>query len=394
MPLPLLVLAGALGVAAPWALQQQDQQQGRVPLAREASEWIPVELFLGAHVYLRARLNGVETDVVLDSDAGMSVIDAGLARRLRLEPASPLAGEEPDERTLSYVEPVELALGSVRLVLPRALTLDVGGVNTRIGRATPVILGRELFERFVVDLDYPNARLALREPASFVYRGPGHSLALLAGAPGELLVEASVEDLPPARFALDTGSPGLSLLATFTRRHGRLAERAHAAAQLGNAAPVRTTTLSSFTLAGHRFTNVPATLADAPESSLPTHVPDGRIGAGVLTRFRVVVDVSRARVHLEPASDCDTRPFARDRLGLAAAPRGAGLEVTFVAPGSPAAAEGWKVGERILALNGKPIDAGSSRASLKECVEAPPGTEVLLTDGEGRVRRLVAADYP
>ncbi len=64
----------------------------------------------------------------------------------------------------------------------------------------------------------------------------------------------------------------------------------------------------------------------------------------------------------------------------------------FVAPGSPAAEAGWRVGERITAIDHKAIaqDYLTSRVEWS-CGNA--GSAVILTDGEGVDRSVVLADY-
>jgi C-terminal processing protease CtpA/Prc len=47
--------------------------------------------------------------------------------------------------------------------------------------------------------------------------------------------------------------------------------------------------------------------------------------------------------------------FCKDRSGIQANYRSGALDVIFVAPGSPASRSGWKIGDRIIAINRRPI---------------------------------------
>lgn len=363
-----------------------------------SSGWIPVELYLGSYVYLRGALNGVEVDVVLDSGAGMTVVDAALAGSLGIaETGSARAAGVGGNASATLLGEIELELGSLSLALPGAVAIDLAGVETLLGRGMPVILGQEVFDAFVVDLDYPRSRVAFHAPRSFAYEGPGRSVELQRWQ-GRGVIEAGVEELPPARFAVDTGSnQAVDLFEAFFERHALLAGRAPISARqaggVGGTIVTEIATLSSFTLGGYRVPAVPAGFARAREGAFDTAEIAGNLGAGLLKRFRVIFDYSRARLTLEPGPEWDTRPFRKDRIGLSGTFEDGGIVVNFVAPDSPAEEAGWKAGQRITAIDGEPVDEAAWRAALSRSADSPSGTEIALTDGEGRERTLIAADY-
>jgi hypothetical protein len=189
----------------------------------------------------------------------------------------------------------------------------------------------------------------------------------------------------------------LDVFASFAEEHGLLAGRAPVSARRGGGVGATfvsaLATLRSLDLGGYRLENVPAAFPRVTEGGFATEEIAGNLGSGVLARFRVIFDYSRARLHLEPGPDWDTRPFAKDRLGLAGVFRVDGIDVTFVAPLSPAEKDGWKPGQRITALAGEPVSAATWRAALRRVAESAAGTEIVLTDGEGKARKLVAAEY-
>jgi predicted metalloprotease with PDZ domain len=104
-----------------------------------------------------------------------------------------------------------------------------------------------------------------------------------------------------------------------------------------------------------------------------------------------VFDAPHGLLHLEPGPDLE-RPFRRDRTGLNVVKDGSALVVQTVAPGSPAEADGWTPGTRIVAIDGRPID-DSYWSDLYGWQWRPVGSELTLTDDAGRERRLVLADY-
>jgi predicted metalloprotease with PDZ domain len=119
----------------------------------------------------------------------------------------------------------------------------------------------------------------------------------------------------------------------------------------------------------------------------------GNLGAGVFSRFRVIIDWGREQMHVEPGADWNTRPFRKDRIGISGVRDGDAIKVTHVAANSPAEKRGWSAGRRIVAVNGKPVSARSWRADFMQVTRAPCGAEVELLEEGGRASKIVAADY-
>jgi hypothetical protein len=368
-----------------------------------SSGWLPAELHLSSYVYLCGTLAGVETEVVLDSGAGMTVIDAAFADELGLESRGAVRARGiGGTQAAAMLGKVELELGALTLHLPSAVRIDLSGVHALLGRRMPVILGQDAFRALVVDVDYPNARVAFHDPARFEYAGPGTTVPLFATAQGLLAAEARIEALPPARFTLDTGSGDtLHVFAHYVEEHGLLDDRAPLSQRrgggVGGSTVQRVGRLAEFAFGGQVLARMPASFPDGEIGAFATDTVAGNLGAGVLARFRVVFDRSRMRLHLEPADDASTRAWRMDRFGLSCAFEDGAVVVTFVAPGSPAAAAGWKPGERIAAVDGVALAGTSWRAELDRATRAPPGTEIALTvhddRGTGATRTARTAEY-
>jgi C-terminal processing protease CtpA/Prc len=86
------------------------------------------------------------------------------------------------------------------------------------------------------------------------------------------------------------------------------------------------------------------------------------------------------------------RPFCKERVGLQVDYRQTYLDVVFVAPGSPADKAGWHVGDRITAIDAKPIGA-DYHSALPDWWCGEPGSSLVLSDDRGAARRLVFADF-
>ena len=187
----------------------------------------------------------------------------------------------------------------------------------------------------------------------------------------------------PAQFDLGSQSP-LVAQAAFAQARGWLSGRPTStwiAATVAGVREERTATLRSVALAG--FTLPPAPLEtvatwDRPELPLVVGLP-------VLSRFHLMTDYARDRLWLAADAEALARPFRKDRSGLTVRAAAGGLEVLHVAAGGPAARGGWRVGERITAVDGRPPGRSLS--------DGPVGRVLTLTLADGERRTLTLADY-
>ena len=363
-----------------------------------SSGWIDIELYSGRYIYIDGKINGQESRILLDSGAGMTVVSQSVADRIGLETAGQLPAQGvTGTTTASIAEGVDIELGAVRLHDLRVAVIDLSPIEKMMPHGLPVILGKEVFHRFIVDIDYPNERIAFHEPEGFSYEGPGQSLELIADDGGHKAVEVRIEDRDPVLVKVDTGAgDALSIFESYTKAQGLLDGREHisdaVSGGVGGDSRVisRMATLHSFEIAGYRFDNVPASFHDAT-GAFDTHILAGNMGAGILGRFRCLFDYTSDRLILEPGDDWK-QPFRRDRLGISIEDTGDGIEVIHVATGSPAAAAGWKVGDRVVSINGDPLE-GDPYLIWKFNARKDPGTKVVVKGADGRVSEMVLADY-
>ena len=349
-------------------------------------------------LHVPATLNGVETEVILDSGAGITVVDKRFADEAGLVGGGAVAATGTGGSVeASFASDVTIALGQIELRGLTVAIVDLSSLTERFGVSMPVILGKELFNNVVVDVDYPNARIALREADAFEYEGVGHPLELVPDEDGLKLVRGSIEGLEPALFSLDTGSSGtLTIFAHYDSETGLLASRTRVSdgvsGGVGGLSQMKVATLGSFTLAGFEMIDLPAGFhVEANRGAFDTKDIAGNLGAGILNRFRVIFDYPRSRLILEESGDANEKPFPRDRTGLQAFPADGGFEVLHVCAGSPAEATGWTSGEKIVSVNGEKLR--HDQEAWREWSTLPAGTELTIVDGAGRERRLVLADY-
>lgn len=354
------------------------------------------DLYAGSRIYIPATVNGVETEVLLDSGAEMTVLDKGFAERLGLTPTGDVAAVGTGGvGTAQFVGGVTLDLDGIVFADRTVAVIDLAAIGQAIGRPLPVILGKDAFNGLIVDIDFPARAIAFHESTAFappegVVEVPLTSTGSLRAMP------LSIEGREPELFDFDTGNGGaLILYPAYAEAAGLVDGRPRSTVMSGAVGGVRETgiaTIRSINVAGFEIRDVPATFPPAGPSAVDSDRTAGNVGMGVLGRFRLITDFEGGRLWLGATPESLARPFARDRLGLGLRKEAAAIVVQRVSPNSPAAAAGWVAGERIVAIDGVAAEALDA-AELRAIVSGPAGRSVVLTLEGGAQRTLEARDF-
>jgi hypothetical protein len=167
---------------------------------------------------VRIRIDGTEANFMVDT-GGSFVVEPDFAQRLGLSVQSAgngvFAGGKQAAMSTSVVKSVDAggahAENVPAIVMPTHAT-DLFASGTKIDG----VIGTTLFERFLVTIDYPHARLILR-PRSATASATFQTAAQSAGATivpcwlaGDhfVLANARVNDAPPGLFLFDSGLAG------------------------------------------------------------------------------------------------------------------------------------------------------------------------------------------
>lgn len=353
---------------------------------------VPVDLFRSQRIFIHGTVQGRQTDMMVDSGAGMTVLDNAFADAIGVTggeevPVQGAAGSVPGR----LIKDVDIRVGALRLDNTDVLVIDLSPVARAIGRPIPIVLGRDAFAASIVTIDFPNRTMEFRDRASF--QAPGESVRLPLGKEGGLdTMPVTIGDAAPVAATFDLGNGGTLLLS-----RKLLDERADLQALqygisetggVGGLKPARRVILPSVTFAGERFVNVPASINEDAKA-LPN---DGaNVGLEMLKSFVVHVDVGAGAMHLVKAAA--RGPFPRDRTGMRTELVDGRLRAVFVGKDGPAAKAGLKVGDEIIAVDGVPVDAGFYRSANGDWNQRPAGERVALTRGDGRTIFVALEDY-
>lgn len=261
------------------------------------------------------------------------------------------------------------------------------------------VVGAELFERFAVRVDADRRRVELFDTA---WTPPAGSASIPIRVDRKVFVDARVAvedgDPVPVDLAVDLGA-GHSLW--LNQRDERIRPPAHAIATTlgrglsgdlhGQIGRVR-----RFELGPFAFEDVTAIFPDREQQNPGgADFRDGFVGAEILTRFRVTFDYAHQRMVLEPGARI-AEPFDHDMSGLALDPQSRDrAAILVVVHGSPADEAGLRVGDVLVAIDGRALGSMSpdevGRALMRDGAEVALGIErgAERIEKRLRLRRLV-----
>ena len=356
---------------------------------------VPVDLVTNLMI-VEGRINGSEPlSFIVDTGASASVMHRARAEQLRL----PLRGKEEATTGGGTVEAVQiqgasLSIGEAMLPNLPLVAIDLTALQAGLGAPIDGIVGFDLFEHFVVDMDYKARRLRLHDPQRWV------------GSVGDVLPIELEEQIPfvrvgltsqkgapaDARLELDTGQTGsLTLTQPFVDVNRLLGVdqptlTISTGAILAGQVPARLARLGSVRLGS---TTIASPIANITPDATGAATATGILGGEVLRRFHVVIDYPRKRIVLTPNDDVNAH-FEFDATGMSLAStvtEPLAFRVRTVISESPASEAGVMAGDLITAVENRP--AGELRLTeLRERFRVPDTATRLTVTRDGIARQV------
>jgi hypothetical protein len=330
---------------------------------------VPFETY-GNHLFLHGKLNNTVThDLLLDSGAADIFLSQSKAQAFHLKSVgkSYIPGGTTGQVFTNRVKGVTLKLGALTLqdresvVIP---TAETNKLSHFFGRTVTGIVGYELFQQHVVELDYQNQVLRFHRPQTYRYQGKAKPIPMkVEGERPYIEITVSPYGYPALKgsFMIDLGSGGAVLLATGCGLNQKLIAAApkilvrklstiHGAdnIHLGRAQKVQ--------IAQQSIDNPIAVFT--ANANTDCDRATGNIGNQILRQFKVIFNYPHRQLILEPNSEPRLKdPYEYDLSGLWIQATGANFKayrIETVYPNTPAAKAGIQSGDVLKEINGRP----------------------------------------
>jgi predicted aspartyl protease len=409
-----LALSGALVVLAlgPWVFIQPQQVPAPAKSPTKTLATIPADVTSYGLIFLRARVNNSQPMwFALDSGASSPfVIDIRRARALGLKLQGHVTlerGAGPGAYEAARTRGVSISLNGFKFADQTANVIALGSLEAQAGRPLDGLVGRDLFTRYVVEIDYLGNKISLYDPQTYTCSGAGESIPLTL-RDGHFFVPAKIE-MPgrprlDGQFLVDTGGGLVTAVLTtpFAQSNSLPASTQktildRSLAGLGGETRLLVSRATSFTLGNLSVREPVIYVSQDTGGALASSEYDGLIGGEILRRFKVIFDYARGRLILEPNAHY-TEPVEYDMSGIRLRANGVDFRifrVYQVLEDSPAAEAGLRVGDVLAAIDG----VAAARFTLDEIYRMlkQPGREYQLSFKRGggtvsmkiKMRRLI-----
>lgn len=355
---------------------------------------LPFELFAGNRVFFHANIGGRDTTVLLDSGAEVSVIDTEFAREagIKATGSMDIRGTGGSQNT-EISSDVPVKVGGLTLRTGMVVIMDLSQIARMIDHPVKVILGKEVLNQTVTDLDFEKRTIVFHDPARFTPPA-GMTRVPLTVAAGIRTVPIRVEGHEPVDADFDLGNGTALMLFPKGVENWKLLNGRPAGQRLGGGVGGmhvdHVFTLSSLSIGDFTFKNVPVQTPAKTEGLAVTTRESvlGNVGMPIWSRFHLIMDFSRNQLLLSSTRENLERPFVKNRSGLQLVREGDAFKVLFVDAGFGAPV--CKVGDEIIAINEVAV---SQLRSTQTWAEAPAGTKVTLRFRDGHQATVTLREY-
>ncbi len=343
--------------------------------------------FIGNHLYIPVTVNGKERLWILDSGAGMTVVEKAFADEIGLETEGDLKGRGAGGVVgTSFATLPPYTVRGIRFQGQTVAVIEMAELVRRLGLDDAGILGYDFLSRFVTKVDFANERVSFYDPDSFRYSGEGHDLDIHIGQ-GVFEAAATLDGEHSGVWLFDLGAGTTHLDGAYARRE-RYAEKdgvlgvGHGA---GNEYMLKSVRCDSIRFAGHTVYKPIVSFHHGGTGTVFTSDRIGVLGNSLFRHFVLYLDYAHERVIVEKGEKFN-HPWPRDGSGLSIARSAAGsaVDVLYVSPGTPAEEAGFQRADQIRSVDGVEVKDLGGVVALREMLKGEPGTRyefVVERDG-------------
>ena len=351
------------------------------------------------HIYANVAIDGKGPYYCVFDTGGLNLVTPATAKALGLKVEGHLEGRGAGEATMDFgfthVDRIDVGGATIDNQLFTVFDLDAlypaGGIRMQ------GMVGYETFRRFVTRIDYGGKTVTLIDPKFFDPRDAGTPVHIAFNG-NAVVVEGSYDGIP-GKFQIDTGSrsaltlDGPFVAANHIGEHAAKVVEAVDGWGVGGASHSRVMRGGPLKIGSIEAAEHPVVgMGIDKKGALADPTISGNIGGGILKRFVVTFDYANNVMYLKPVTGTVSDLDSYDRAGSWFNIDSDGFKVIDVTRGGPAEAAGLKVGDVIVAVDGKPV-SGSALAALRERLRnAAPGSVVTFHLASGKDMKITLKD--
>ncbi|MFH1336812.1 MAG: aspartyl protease family protein [Candidatus Zixiibacteriota bacterium] len=354
------------------------------------AENIPFE-FIGNHLYIPVTVSEKERLWVLDTGAGMTVLNKTFAEELGLELEGELKGKGAGGTvTASLTTIPPYSVKGIQFKEQKVAVIDMSELIRRLGLDVVGVLGFDFLSRFVTKVDFAKELVSFYEPEKFEYTGEGHVLGMHIYN-SLFSVKATLDGNHAGSWTFDLGA-GTSFLdgryalrEGYTRKDGIM----HLAHGAGNEFQVKDIRCDSMQFAGFTVYQPEISFAYGGTDSNFTADQIGVLGNSLFRNFVLYCNYAGERLFVEPG-DKFNQPWPADHSGLQIAwSQDQEVEVSYVSPDTPAEKAGFVKGDLLRSINGINVGLFDGVIAIRKLLQANPGTTYeFVVDRAGENKKL------
>ncbi|MEP9401451.1 aspartyl protease family protein [Sphingomonas silueang] len=384
-----ILLALLLLAAAPAASAQPR-------LAADAeTRWVPFTLTAANHLRFRAEVDGVAAEALLDTGLNHSAVSRDFAKKakLTLDAKGPAQGVALGGAvSVEWAPTRSIAFGALRRDGGKVAVLDLPKLLAGATGNVDMLVGTDLIAAHALDIDFANRRFRLLPSGRMPFTATRVPLSVQPNS-GLYLTQVTLNGRRIRPMLLDTGDGGAVSVAQAQWRAAKPVVKgltSTIAFGAGGVVDAGLAVTDAVTLGGLKTGPIEVRIEGDGGFTRQVGVA-GRIGTGLLQRYRVLLDPRAGQMLLQAGET--PPPPARSTSGLLLGYDRARLRVLHVMAGGPAAKAGWKADDLICAVDGKPVALTPEGGVDVRWGTDAPGRVVALTMCDGTERKLTLARF-
>ncbi|TDB63645.1 aspartyl protease family protein [Arundinibacter roseus] len=276
---------------------------------------------------------------------------------------------------------------------------DILKLSEIVGTSVHGIIGYELFERFVVAIDFRNRELLIRTPGQYKYRKrDGHKIPIQVVDKKPYIEDVyirEVEKEQKVKLLLDTGAGHAVMLNTFANSIEIPLPETLIDVQLGIGLSGKISgymgRLDEVRIGSYNLTQVVTSFPDSASFGSKIRSEEerqGNIGGELLRRFKVTINYPEQFITMKPIKRMLKETFEHDMSGMDLRARGANFNEYYVdriIEDSPAFYAGLQKDDRVIFINNVPANT-LSMTEIYKLLQRKEGKEInIIVNRNGKI---------